>query len=686
MASAQNDGVSPTTQATARGGIRALLPVAFEDPAHLRFADGLMFHVRSGETASADGTCRCAAAQAGFEVDRYREAIPQLQLSLTDACNMGCTYCSFRSRVHADGKPVTIPLETVRKGVGLYRRDVLGDQARFGRVDFGLAGETMLVRHLHDEVHALVEDGLKDAPAAIIWSGPNVTNGTLSMSDDLIAQLGPPQDISLDGPREVHDRVRFYTNERGGTYDDVRSVLDEVLRRHPDMGVSAVLTAYCTDIAGIFAHLYDDVGARNIYMKPVNATHDAEYALNWQSLPAFQAGYVGLVEHILDHSPGEILDRLLALSSDDFFMRFFYRVKDRAVQTYRCGAGKSGAYVDTNGRLYACAHFIGKSGWDIGHVDTGFDEARRSQFASLTVDTREPCRSCFARYVCGGGCYYQAVLANDDIARPDEVKCELIRFLTRLAIRLVAVLRAEYPQVLTALPTPFGVDRNMVTASADTAYRPLGRLQRADVPAPVALHDPGRIRRGLPLAKDLLLCCAMRGSRLTVELTGAALGANGAGQGDVQAVRIWLQPWGDNGFTFADLPVRTGWNSGRLLRVTAHDAAWLDTPLEQYRRVPHPPASWRPAPDVQVERDPGRLRVVCDLGALATAAPSLGINVYADLASGGDVALARNEPFVGIPVDGDGPLELVGPDTSFTAWSDDLVPLGRWAGLQANVC
>ncbi len=367
-------------------------------------------------------------------------------------------------------------------------------------------------------------------------------------------------------------------------------------------------------------------------------------------------------------------------------MRFFYRVKDRAVQTYRCGAGKSGAYVDTNGRLYACAHFIGKSGWDIGHVDIGFDEERRERFRSLTVDRREPCRSCFARYVCGGGCYYQAVLANGDIARPDEVKCDLITFLTRLAIRLLAVLRTDYPQVLAALPTPFGVDQAMAGASAETPYRPVGRLRTAEASHPVPLHDPGRIRRGLPLDRELLLRATADGGELTVELSGPALDPTDTGPRAVDVVRLWLQPYGDHRFTLADLPVRTCWNSGRLLRITAGGAAWLDTPDGQYRQVPHPPVRWLPAPEVRVEREPGVLRITVERGSLLVDAPSLGINVYADLATGGEVALVLHEPFVDVRVDIDSQLELTGPDVAYGTWPEDLVPLGRWAGLQANVC
>ncbi|MFJ8476494.1 radical SAM protein [Kitasatospora sp. NPDC094011] len=312
------------------------------DALHVSFADGYVFHVRGGQITAPNQPCPCGDLEPVHQITAYREAYPQAQLSLTDTCNMGCSYCSFRDRVHADGKPVTIPLETVMQGLATHRKRLVEEDARYSRVDFGLAGETMLVRHMHDQVHAMVEEGLADSPVSVVWAGPMVTNATLSMTPELADKLGPPQDISLDGPKDVHDRVRFYTNGRGGTYDHVRSVLDRVLARHPDMGVSAVLTAYCTDFTAIFRHLFEDVGARNIYMKPVNATYDKEYALNAKTLPRFRQGYSDLVEHILAQPPEGILARLLALNSEDFFMRFFYRVKDRAAQVYRCGAGKSG--------------------------------------------------------------------------------------------------------------------------------------------------------------------------------------------------------------------------------------------------------------------------------------------------------------------------------------------------------
>src|SRR6266567_9278132 len=110
--------------------LRDDLDVSVDDPGHVRFRDGVAFHVRSGET-SLDQDCRCGTGEPVFEVKSYREAVPQLQLSLTDSCNMACSYCAFRDRVHADGKPVTIPLDTVREGLEFYRNEVMSEDARY---------------------------------------------------------------------------------------------------------------------------------------------------------------------------------------------------------------------------------------------------------------------------------------------------------------------------------------------------------------------------------------------------------------------------------------------------------------------------------------------------------------------------------------------------------------------------
>ncbi|MEU8926224.1 SPASM domain-containing protein [Kitasatospora sp. NPDC048545] len=664
------------------------IPLSTSDAAHISFADGYVFHVRGGQITAPGEPCPCVGLEAVHQVTAYREAYPQSQLSLTDQCNMACTYCSFRDRVHADGKPVTIPLETVVQGLATHRKRLGEENARYSRIDFGLAGETMLVRHMHEEVQALVEEGLATSPVSVVWAGPMVTNATLSMTAELADRLGPPQDISLDGPKDVHDRVRFYTGDRGGTYDHVRPVLDQVLARHPDMGVSAVLTAYCTDFVAIFRHLFEDVGARNIYMKPVNATHDKDYALNAATLPAFRRGYADLVEHILGQPPEGILARLLALNSEDFFMRYFYRVKDRAAQVYRCGAGKSGTYLDTNGNLYPCAHFIGKSGWHIGHASTGVEDSERSRYLNLVVDDRDGCSTCPSRYVCGGGCYYQAVLANGDITKPDDVKCDLIRFLTDLAVRLVITLREKHPEVLDALPAPYGLTDEALTAPPEADYVPAARLHATsgNEDAVLPLVGPGRLRGGLVNPEGLRARLSLDDGHLAVRLDF------GGTPSIVRAVRVRLQPLGSGTFTLHDLAAQQ-WPGEQQLSCSRDGAQWLQAPTARFRRVPHPDPIWEDAVDVDLSWTPQQVRLTVPLPAQELVA-ELGVNVFVDFEDGGWTALTLHEPFALLDRSRAGVLRLSGPEAPVHPEAASvngrmpagLTPIGRWAGLQGNTC
>jgi radical SAM protein with 4Fe4S-binding SPASM domain len=661
------------------------LSLDYADVKHVRFSDGSIYTFAESpgcdsKTTTADSTNR-----------QFTEAVPQLQLSLTYACNMDCRYCSFRSRIEKNGKPITMPFEIIQKGVTLYCDSILNQQVKYGRIDFGLTGETMLVKHLHEKVHDLAETSITKTSAEIVWSGPNVTNGTIDFDpscDD--TDLGPPQDISLDGPKEVHDRLRSYKKDGTGSYDDVRSLLNIVLRKHSDISVSVVLSSYYTDFAHIFSHLYDEVGVRNIYMKPVNAEYSAEYALNTETLSDFKNGYVALVQHILERSDKEILSRLLALNPEDFFMRFFYRIKDQEILNYRCGAGKSGLYVDTDGKLYPCAHFVGLNGWDIGHVNTGINDELRDHFMSLTVNSREACCNCFAQKVCGGGCYYQAVLINNDIAKPDLVKCELIRYLTLLAIRLFLFLQKEYPAVLAALPSTYGIDPLLIDAPPRYIYRPIGTLKPAKNKSTLNLNQVGKICNGLLSKDDLYFQCSLYDDELTLEFTGKTI-LKYCDMNDESLIKVWLQPFGDQSFTMGDLRVRNHFNSGKLLRITSTNAEWLVNPEGQYRRIPYNESYWSAADDdVLIKINKDYLCVKIKLNPNLLTAPSLGLNIFASLDSGGEAVLARYEPFVSIQNNCTGPLELVGPDAdcnnNYHFWPKALLPLTQWRGLQSNVC
>jgi uncharacterized protein len=88
---------------------------------------------------------------------------------------------------------------------------------------------------------------------------------------------------------------------------------------------------------------------------------------------------------------------------------------------YPCGAGAGYFGVSAEGDLAACHRFVGDADGAMGSLSTGIDEFLRSDWlTSRHVHAQEPCHSCWARYLCGGGCHHE-VLARGRVA------CDFIR-------------------------------------------------------------------------------------------------------------------------------------------------------------------------------------------------------------------------------------------------------------------
>src|SRR5437868_3117056 len=79
-----------------------------------------------------------------------------------------------------------------------------------------------------------------------------------------------------------------------------------------------------------------------------------------------------------------------------------------ASSPYPCGAGGGYFSVAANGDWYACHRAIGSATFRMGD-NSGLDFNRRREFlAERHVHSQAACRTCWARYLCSGGCHQEA--------------------------------------------------------------------------------------------------------------------------------------------------------------------------------------------------------------------------------------------------------------------------------------
>ena len=65
--------------------------------------------------------------------------------------------------------------------------------------------------------------------------------------------------------------------------------------------------------------------------------------------------------------------------------------------------------------------------------------------AERHVDRQEPCRSCWARYLCGGGCYHE-------VERRGRIACDYIRDWLTFCIASYAEISAKAPLYFSEIP------------------------------------------------------------------------------------------------------------------------------------------------------------------------------------------------------------------------------------------
>lgn len=83
-----------------------------------------------------------------------------------------------------------------------------------------------------------------------------------------------------------------------------------------------------------------------------------------------------------------------------------------------------------------------------GAVFDGIDDGARVDYRSREaayVDSRPGCRACWARYLCGGGCYADSVVYGQDKLHPKVEHCSYWRAEIAQAIRFYHRLRVSDP-------------------------------------------------------------------------------------------------------------------------------------------------------------------------------------------------------------------------------------------------
>jgi uncharacterized protein len=326
--------------------------------------------------------------------------IHALSLAVAQKCNLGCTYC-YAQQGEFGGTAKDMPLEVAEQAVDL----LVSGAAPDARVNLAfLGGEPLVNRRVLQAATLRAAELAARRGLTITFS--ITTNGTLLTEEDAIffETHGFAVTVSLDGPREAHNALRPYKSG-GGSFDAIMRKLEPVLARQRRMQVSARVT----------------VTPRNLELRRAldQFIRAGFHSVGFSPMLSAPNGNGEMQSTDLEIMLGEMIDcgheferRSLAGERYPFAnmvnaMREIHRGTHRP---YPCGAGAGYLGVSADGELAACHRFVGDDVGAMGSLTEGVDLQRQTDWlAQRHVHRQEPCRTCWARYLCGGGCHHEVI-------------------------------------------------------------------------------------------------------------------------------------------------------------------------------------------------------------------------------------------------------------------------------------
>ena len=358
-----------------------------------------------------------------------------LSLAVAQKCNLGCTYC------YAEGGGFgEAPRDMDWPVAAAAVRRLVDGAAPGERVHLSfLGGEPLTNRALIRRACELAAD-LARAKGVPIGFGLT-TNGTLLRPEDgeLFERYGFAVTVSIDGPRAVHDRLRPTKGGRG-SYDRLLERVRPLLARQGRMRLYArvSVTPRNLDLVPTLDHLVD-LGFASVGFSPVLSAPSGRDEMQRDDLACLLEQMIvcgrAFERRALAGEPYPFSNLLSALSE-------IHRGTHRP---YPCGAGAGYLGVGADGGLYACHRFVGDAVGSLGDVATGIDHVSRNRWLDTrAVDRQEPCRSCWARYLCGGGCHHEVIHRG----RP---ACDYIRGWLHYALQAYVRLSERRPDFIQSL-------------------------------------------------------------------------------------------------------------------------------------------------------------------------------------------------------------------------------------------
>ncbi|MCR6545516.1 thioether cross-link-forming SCIFF peptide maturase [Dehalobacterium formicoaceticum] len=373
-----------------------------------------------------------------FSQDEYRDKystndssiLKSLCLNVSHDCNLRCAYC-FAGSGNFGGQRLLMSVETGKKALDYLLKH--SGNRKHCEVDF-FGGEPLLNIDVVKELIAYGREQGERLGKEIKFT--LTTNGVAldEKTQEYLNREGISVVLSLDGRREVNDRVRKFPSGKGSyeiIHDHFKKFVES--RNHENYYLRGTFTGWNKDFFQDARHLVEE-GYRIISLEPVVTAPEDEYALKETDLPVLKEEYFKLARYYRQRK---------AAGKPFQFFHFNLDLTHGPCLPKRlsgCGAGYEYLVVTPEGDFYPCHQFVGREEYKMGSLEVEeVDQEIGRRFREAHIYHKPACRECWARFYCSGGCHANADAANHNILEPYQLGCELEKIRLECAIWLQVI-------------------------------------------------------------------------------------------------------------------------------------------------------------------------------------------------------------------------------------------------------
>lgn len=334
--------------------------------------------------------------------------IKMVTLQVTQQCNLRCDYCvysgGYKNRGHSKKR---MDFELAKKAIDFY----IEHSSDSKTITIGFyGGEPLIEFELIKKCISYVEN-MSEGKETLF----NITtNGTL-LTEEIVQFLEQHKvvlRISLDGPKEIHDKSRRFAFNNCGTFDKVINNIDMIKEKYPEyykkIAFSTVLdqendisciNQFFTDCdtvkeLNLFASSIVDYYSKN----EISQTEDYNSKLGYEHFKVLLSKVTSFDEKQLSKL---VATDYTSLEKSYKHLKPSQGLPDKSHHGGPCIPGMQRLFVNAEGDLFPCERVSESSEvMKIGEINTGFDLNKIRKLLNIGALSEEKCKNCWAFRFC----------------------------------------------------------------------------------------------------------------------------------------------------------------------------------------------------------------------------------------------------------------------------------------------